>query len=258
MSGLSFSRRQPLRTLVSLALLAAGVAWVGLSDVISARFAITCFVLSLALRHGFLFASLARAGFAPWLKARFDAERAVEVHESVLSALVFAQRLSFAGLLYATARAASGPFGLALLSLGSLLLVVGVVVSVWATKVVGLDTYHYRDLFMGPRYMSVELRGPYAFLRNPTYGVGQLAAYGAALLALSPIGLVAAALNQVTLYIFNDLIEQPRLRLAKGVFMESQLRYALARTLQDDPRSERHRRRSSRPPARVRRSGQGE
>jgi hypothetical protein len=109
---------------------------------------------------------------------------------------------------------------------------------------------------MGPRYMSVELRGPYTFLRNPMYSVGQLAAYGAALLALSPIGLVAAALNQITLYIFNDLVEQPRLRLAKRVFMESQLRYALSRTLLDDPRSDRNRRRSSRPPARVRRTGQ--
>jgi hypothetical protein len=126
-------------------------------------------------------------------------------------------------------------------------------VSIWATKIVGLDTYHYRDLFMGPRYMSVELRGPYAFLGNPMYGLGQLAAYGAALLALSPIGLVAAALNQVTLYLFNDTVEQPQLRLARGVFMESQLRYALARTWLDDPRSEPNRRRSSPPPPRVRR-----
>lgn len=255
MSGLNFARRQPLRTLLSLVLLAAAAAWVGLSDMISARFAITCFVLSLALRYGFLFASFAPAGCVPWLKARWDAERAVEVHESVCAVLLFAQRLSFAGLLYTTARAAAGPLDLALISLGALLLLLGVGVSIWATKVVGLDTYNYRDLFMGPRYMSVELRGPYAFLRNPMYGVGQLAAYGVALLALSPIGLVAAALNQVTLYIFNDLIEQPRLRLAKGVFMESQLRYALSRTLLDDPRSETNRRRSSRPPARVRRSG---
>src|SRR6185436_18867368 len=158
---------------------------------------IACFVLSLALRYGFLFASFAPTGFVPWLKARFDAECALEVHESVLSALLFAQRLSFVGLLYATARAAAGPFGLVLMSGGVLLLLVGVVVSIWATKVVGLDTYNYRDLFRGPRYMSVELRGPYAFLRNPMYGAGQLAAYGAALIALSPIGLVAAALNQV-------------------------------------------------------------
>jgi len=255
MSGLSFSRAQPVRAVVSLALIAATAAWLGLSDVISARFAIACFVLSFALRHGFLFASLAPEGVTPWLKTQLGSEGAFALHESLLTVLLFAQRLSFVGLLYATAQAPSGPLGLMLISCGALLVLVGVGVSIWATKVVGLDTYHYRDLFMGPRYMSVELTGPYAFLGNPMYGVGQLAAYGAALIALSPIGLVAAALNQVTLYILNDTIEQPRLRLAKGIFMESQLRYALSRTLLDDPRSEPNRRRSSRPPARVRRAG---
>ena len=253
MSGLSFSRQQPLRALVSLALLGLGAAWLELSELISARFAISCFVLSFALRYGFLFASFTPTGFVPWLKARFTAERALEVHECMLTALLFAQRLSFVGLLYATARTAAGPFGLVLTCAGVPLLLVGVGVSIWATKIVGLDTYHYRDLFMGPRYMSVELRGPYAFLGNPMYGLGQLVAYGAALLALSPIGLVAAALNQVTLYLFNDTVEQPQLRLARGVFMESQLRYALARTWLDDPRSEPNRRRSSPPPPRVRR-----
>jgi hypothetical protein len=253
MSGLSVTRARPLRTLVSLALIAAGTAWLALSDVISARLAILGFILSFALRHGFLFASLGPAGVAPWLKARLGSERAFALHESLLTALVFAQRLSFVGLLYATARTPSGPLGLMLVSLGALLLLVGIGVSIWATKVVGLDTYSYRDLFMGPRYMSVELTGPYAFLGNPIYGVGQLAAYGAALVALSPIGLVAAALHQVTLYIFNDAIEQPRLRLAKGIFVESQLRYALSRTLLDDPSSPLNRRRSSPPPARVRR-----
>jgi protein-S-isoprenylcysteine O-methyltransferase Ste14 len=136
------------------------------------------------------------------------------------------------------------------------MLVVGLVLSIWATRVIGLDTYHYRDLFMGPQHVSVELRGPYAFLRNPIYGWGQLYAYGAALLALSPLGLVAAALNQVTLYLFNDSVEQPRLRAATAVSVERQLRYALSRTLLDDPGSALQPRRPSRPPARIRRSPQ--
>src|SRR5262249_35184838 len=135
-------------------------------------------------------------------------------------------------------RVASGPVGALAMWLGILLLGVGVSISVWAARIVGLDTYYYRDLFMGPRYMSVELRGPYAFWSNPMYGGGKLAGYGVALIALSPLGLVAAALNQVTLYAFNDFVEQPRLRAATGMLMETQLRYVLARTLREDPRSE--------------------
>ena len=253
MSGLAFPRRQRLRACVSLVLLATAAAWLGWADDVSARFAISCFVLLFGLRFVYLFACFNPDGIASWLKGRFGSERGFSVHESVLGALLFAQRSSFLGLLYATAQAPSGPIGTALVSVGALLAVVGLGVSLWATRVVGVDTYHYRDLFMGPRHVSVELRGPYAFLRNPMYGVGQLAAYGAALLALSPIGLVAAALNQVTLLLFNDSVEQPRLRAATQIFVEMQLRYALARTLVDDPRSALQRPRSSRPPARIRR-----
>jgi len=253
MSGLAFPRRQPLRALLSFALLAIGVSWYDWADDLSGRTAIACFVLLFGLRYAYLFASFSPDGIAPWLKARLGSERAFSLHESVLAVLLFAQRASFLTLLYVTARPASGPVGTVVVSLGALLTVVGLGVSLWATRVVGIDTYHYRDLFMGPQHMSVELRGPYAFLRNPMYGAGQLAAYGLALLALSPIGLVAAALNQVTLYLFNDSVEQPRLRAATSIFMETQLRYALSRTLVDDPRSDWQRGRSSRPPARIRR-----
>jgi protein-S-isoprenylcysteine O-methyltransferase Ste14 len=251
MAGLALSRSQPLRGLVSLALLALGMLWLEWADELSPRFAISSFVLAFGLRYAYLFASFNPDGIAPWLKARFGPERAFSLHESVLTALLFAQRSSFLAVLYTTARPASGPIGTLLVSAGALLTLLGLGINVWAARVVGIDTYHYRDLFMGPQHVSVELRGPYAFLRNPMYGMGQLVGYGLALLALSPIGLIAAALNQVTLYLFNDAVEQPRLRAATGVFMETQLRYALSRTLIDDPRSSLQRRRSSRPPPRI-------
>jgi len=251
MAGLAYSRRQPLRGLVALALTALGMLWLEWADELSARFAISSFVLTFGLRYAYLFASFNPDGIAPWLKARFGSERAFSLHESLLTALLFAQRSSFLALLYTTERPASGPIGTLLVSAGALLTLVGLGVSIWATRVVGIDNFYYRDLFMGPQHVSVELRGPYAFLPNPMYGVGQLAAYGLALLALSPIGLVAAALNQVTLYLFNDAVEQPRLRAATNIFMETQLRYALSRTLINDPRSDLQRRRSSRPPPRI-------
>jgi protein-S-isoprenylcysteine O-methyltransferase Ste14 len=129
--------------------------------------------------------------------------------------------------------------GAALVSLGSVLVAVGVAITLSATLVVGLDAYHYRDLFTGSRSSRVECSGPYALCQNPMYTLGPLAGYGLALMALSPIALLAAGLNQALLFAFNALIEQPRLRSANSIFVEAQYRYDLARSLLGfDPRPE--------------------
>jgi hypothetical protein len=190
------------------------------------------------------------------MKALHGEERAFFLHETVIAALQLAQRISFLAVLGATALELEGTLSTMVSALGALLLPIGLGVSLWATRVVGLDTYYYRDLFMGARHTSVELRGPYALWPNPMYGIGQLAAYGAALLMLSPIGFVAAALNQVALYILNDLVEQPQLHAARTQLGEAQLRYALSRT-GFDVGSELGTRRRSQPPARIRRSRPG-
>jgi protein-S-isoprenylcysteine O-methyltransferase Ste14 len=251
MCGLLLSRQHPLRAALSGVALGVGLLWLLLAE-LTARTAIGCFLLSLLLRYAFLFASLSPAGSAR-MKALHGMEGGFFVHETVTAALLLAQRLSFLALLAATSLEAEGTLMTAASALGALLLPIGIAVSLWATRVVGLDTYYYRDLFMGPRHTSVELRGPYALWPNPMYGVGQLAAYGAALLVLSPLGFVAAALNQVALYILNDLVEQPQLRAARGVLSEVQLRYALSRT-GFDRTSELGSRRRSQPPPRIRRS----
>jgi hypothetical protein len=63
--------------------------------------------------------------------------------------------------------------------------------------------------------------------------------YGLALLALSPVALFAAGINQALLFVFNELVEQPRLRRANSIFVETQRRYELARSLLGfDPRQE--------------------
>ncbi|MEY4546639.1 MAG: hypothetical protein RL685_2834 [Pseudomonadota bacterium] len=251
MCGLLLSRQHPLRAALSGVALAGGLLGL-LSGELSARTAIGCFLLSLLLRYAFLFASLSPAG-SERMKALHGMEGGFFIHETVTAALLLAQRFSFLALLVATSLERDGMLATGASALGALLLTIGIGVSLWATRVVGLDAYYYRDLFMGPRHTSVELRGPYALWPNPMYGVGQLAAYGAALLVLSPIGLVAAALNQVALYILNDLVEQPQLRAARNALSEVQLRYALSRT-GFERGSELGGKRRSQPPPRIRQS----
>jgi protein-S-isoprenylcysteine O-methyltransferase Ste14 len=235
--GLQLQSRQ--RALASLAIFSCGVLWLCLPERATLGSAVGCFAAALTLRFGFLFASFVPAGVAARLQAHFGPERGQTMYAAVLDLLLFAQRLSFVALVCAAAHAPGGVVGAALVAFGLPLVAVGVAASLWATLVVGLDAYHYRDLFTGSRSARLECDGPYALCRNPMYTLGPLAGYGLALMALSPIALVAAGLNQALLFAFNELIEQPRLRAANSIFVEAQYRYDLAQSLLGfDPRPE--------------------
>jgi protein-S-isoprenylcysteine O-methyltransferase Ste14 len=250
LTGLQLQPQQPVRALASFAVVTSGLLWLWVPERASSGSAVACFVAALSLRFGFLFASFVPAGVAARLEARFGQERGHATYADLLDLLLFAQRVSFVALVCATAHAPGGAMGAALVALGLPLVAVGVAASISAALVVGLDAYHYRDLFTGSRSTRLECSGPYALCRNPMYTLGPLAGYGLALMALSPIALLAAGLNQALLFAFNELIEQPRLRAANSVFVEAQYRYDLARSLLGfDPRPELARRIHSEEPA---------
>jgi protein-S-isoprenylcysteine O-methyltransferase Ste14 len=239
LAGVHLKPEQPLRGLVSLGVLTLGLLWVCDPGLNSSGVAVACFVTALALRFGFLFASFTPRGLAWRLSARLGVERGHAAYSIALDFVLFAQRVSFIALVVATARESEGPFGWTLQVLGFLLVPIGIGATIWGARVVGLDAWYYRDLFMGSRSVSLESDGPYALCPNPMYTLGPLAGYGLALLALSPLALFAAGLSQALLYAFNELVEQPRLRRAHSIFVETQRRYELARSLLGfDPRQE--------------------
>jgi protein-S-isoprenylcysteine O-methyltransferase Ste14 len=249
-TGLQLQPQQPVRALASFAIFTSGLLWLWVPERASTGSAVACFVGALTLRFGFLFASFVPAGVAARLQARFGMERGHEAYAAVLDLLLFVQRVSFVALVCATANTPDGFMGAVLAAVGLALVALGVTVSLWAAHVVGLGAYHYRDLFTGSRSARLETGGPYALWRNPMYTLGPLAGYGLALMALSPIALLAAGLNQALLFAFNELIEQPRLRSANSIFEEAQYRYDLARSLLGfDPRPELARRVHSAEPA---------
>lgn len=49
---------------------------------------------------------------------------------------------------------------------------------------------------------TLAVHGPYRWLKNPMYGVGNLSAYGMALIERSWVGLVASAVAQICIYTF--------------------------------------------------------
>jgi protein-S-isoprenylcysteine O-methyltransferase Ste14 len=235
MAGVFFTRLTPLRVAVSSIVVSFATLSFsrGLDE--TPAFALFTFVVTLVARHAFMFASFTQTGIARSLKARLGSEFGFSVYESALTLLSFAQRLSFVRLLLLTSNDPSGPLEMLGMSSGVAFFAIGVGTSVWATRIVGLDTYHYRDLYSGPRYVQLEFRGPYATLANPMYGAGQLAAYGAALMFLSPLGILAAGLHQVLLYAFNAAVEQPHLRVAARLSTDTALCEELSHTVLDAP-----------------------
>jgi hypothetical protein len=247
MSGIYLTRLNPQRVAVSLTVLLFATWSLGRDADATPASALLAFAVALVARHAFSFCSFTPNGIAPLLKARLGSELGFSIYESAMALLLLAQRLSFVRLLLATSNAPSGALEASLVSSGAALVALGVGVSIWATRIIGLDTYYYRDLFAGPRHVNLELRGPYTLFANPIYGVGQLAAYGAALMLVSPLGILAASLNQIALYAFNAMVERPHLNAAT---IDSALRDTLSHTLLDSrsgpepapaPRSERRR-----------------
>ena len=104
----------------------------------------------------------------------------------------------------------------ALFAAGVALFGAGVLIKLWATLTVGIDIYFFRDMFLRRPIAPASFDGPYRFLRNPMYSLGQLQGYGYALLYLSFPGLVAAAAGQLLVYVFYWAAEGPFVRRVYG------------------------------------------
>jgi phospholipid methyltransferase len=228
MSGLFLTKLTRLRVGVSAASVLVWLALAAAGFHPSLALALVLFTVLYILRFSFLFLSFVPGGFAPWLTGRYGREQGFAIYEAVTAVLFFFRGLAFIWLLDASYVPVEGAAGAAFATLGALWAVIGTLINLWAAQTVGLDTYYYRDLFMGERHLDFKREGPYEFMDNPMYGLGQLTAYGAALMALSPIGVFATALNQITMYAFNWLVEQPHVRAAQRISRDDSLRVALA------------------------------
>jgi phospholipid methyltransferase len=235
MSGLFLTRLTRLRVGVSAASVLVWLALAAAGFHPSLELALVLFGVLYILRYAFLFMSFVPGGFAPWLKGLYGNEQGFAVYEAVTAAFFFFRSLAFIWLLDASYVPVTGAAGAAFVTLGVLWAVIGTLINLWAANTVGLGTYYYRDLFMGERHLDFKREGPYEFMDNPMYGLGQLTAYGAALMALSPIGVLATALNQLTMYAFNWLVEQPHVRAARRISREHDLRATLAQNSADVP-----------------------
>jgi len=93
-----------------------------------------------------------------------------------------------------------------------LLALAGFGVKFWSTWIVGVDTYYFRDLFLEQSHGEFSVKGPYKWLANPMYGVGNLHLYCSALFTESLFGLWYAIGCHISIYIFYFIVEKPFIR----------------------------------------------
>ena len=106
----------------------------------------------------------------------------------------------------------SAPWWL-LVTLGAVLSGVGISVKLWARAAAGSDGYYWRDFFSPPTEPLSPAAGPYRYLHNPMYTVGNLQLWGLALGVASVPGLGAALFDHVAILVFNHIVEQPHVNL---------------------------------------------
>jgi protein-S-isoprenylcysteine O-methyltransferase Ste14 len=217
MSGIILRRLTVLRVASILASLAVYQFY--LLPRATLELALWYFGFATLIHYVLLFGIFARTNnnWAKRLITRFGEERGFLIYEALM-AFVFCHNGLSVGLLCADALRAGLDFmpQWALWTLGLSFSAIGFPVKIWATRVVGLDTYYYKDLFLRRPVAEFKVAGPYKVLDNPMYGVGHLHGYGVAIVSGSLVGLCAVALNQLCIWTFYLLIEKPHVREVYG------------------------------------------
>ncbi len=148
------------------------------------------------------------------MHSRLGRDRAWTVYETILGVVYFNQGWCVAIFLqhYTNSFDVTIPHILIILG-GAIIFLISTSTKIWATLLVGMDVYYYRDLFLDEAGDGgLVTTGPYSMFSNPMYGVGNLSLYGAAIEAGSLEGLVVAMIFQGSIYLFYGMVERPFIR----------------------------------------------
>ena len=181
-------------------------------------FAVAFFLISTTAYIAFLYIVLPERGLRLWLIRKFGEEEGFLTYEAILSFLFFINGTSIGyisvvfknSLPFAVDPGILQPFAAAMF-------LIGWGIKLWAAKVVGVDIYYWKDMFYGRKIAEFVEEGPYKFINNPMYGLGQLQTYATALWYLSLPGLIAAAINQIAVFSFYHLQEK---KFIKRVYLQ--------------------------------------
>jgi len=170
------------------------------------RLAIGYFLLSEALYIGFITLVLSENGLRNWFIKRWgDEQKGYLAYEAALGIIFFHNGASIGYIISSTA--GNIPHYGVLSAILAVVFIFGFTVKLWSARVVSIDIYYWKDMFLGKKICGFVETGPYKYFKNPMYGVGQLQAYALALWYGSALGLIAVTLNQILVFAFYYLVE---------------------------------------------------
>jgi protein-S-isoprenylcysteine O-methyltransferase Ste14 len=174
------------------------------------NFAMGYFAISTIVYLGFIFWVLPQHGFRIKLMERFGEEDAYAYYEGFLA---FAFFHNGASLTFISQSSAGSGFWsdvpqLIIVLIAGVLFVTGLVVKIWSAYLVGVPVYYWKDMFLGRKVSDFVASGPYKYLNNPMYGVGQLQVYAMAIYYNSVYGLLFAVINQLLVFLFYFTVEK--------------------------------------------------
>lgn len=174
-------------------------------------YAIAYFAFSTLVYIGFIFLVLPQHGLRLKLIERFGEEKAYLYYEGFLAFAFFHNGV---GLSYISQSSIGTGFfdntsQVVIMLLVGVLFTVGMVVKIWSAFVVGIPVYYWKDMFLGRSVSEFVVTGPYKYLSNPMYGVGQIQVYAIAIYYNSIYGLIFGAINQALVFFFYFAVERP-------------------------------------------------
>ena len=184
--------------------------YLGRYQPINSDLAVVYFIISEIFYLGFISSVLSEKGLRHWLVRKWGDENiGYQAYETVLGFLFFHNGVSIGYIASSTPDTLFHPGDLNLiLIIIPLLFICGFTIKIWAAKVVTVDIYYWKDMFLGRKICDFVVTGPYRYFSNPMYGIGQLPAYASALWYGSKYGLIAAFVNQALIFTFYFLVEK--------------------------------------------------
>jgi protein-S-isoprenylcysteine O-methyltransferase Ste14 len=174
------------------------------------RLAVFYFFLVEAFYISFITLVLKENGFRHWFIKRWgDEHEGYLAYEATLGFIFFHNAVSIGYIASSTSGSLSYFFYKKLLFvIFAIIFIFGFIIKIWAAKVVSVDIYYWKDMFLGKKISGFVETGPYKYFNNPMYGIGQLQAYAIAIWYGSRHGLAAAFLNQTLIFLFFYLVEK--------------------------------------------------
>ncbi len=203
MMGIRLDIGKPLLLWIPFFVLSIYIGNVAVEQDLLVEFAIACwafYYVGMTLMLG--------TGIKRWMINKFGEEKAWLYFQMILGLMFFNVGTGMS----AAALHLQGAFSLSPTLMWTLvipLFIIGFGIKFWATWVIGVDVYYYKDLFHEKSHGEWTESGPYKWFGNPMYGIGYLHSYCLGIMSGSEWGLVYAAICHVSIFVFYRIVEKP-------------------------------------------------